>query len=255
MGWVPRLACRLPAGESEGWANLRGVKPLRWPTTRDELVLQQVELGTLWPPLWTPQPGWVAGACFACSPRGSQGPGQPQDPLWAAAVLWTPDQSEVALACGLAPAAYEPGLLALREGPILEAAVRALPRLPDVLLVNATGRDHPRRAGLALHLGAMLDIPTVGVTDRPLVARGEHPADVRGARTPLLLEGEVVGFCIRTRARTRPVCAHSAWRTDPQTAAEVVTALARRYRTPEPLRLARKAAREARIRDVACSPG
>lgn len=65
---------------------------------------------------------------------------------------------------------YEPGLLALREGPLLEAAVRALPVMPDVLLVNATGRDHPLRAGLALHLGAVLELPTVGVTHRPVLA-------------------------------------------------------------------------------------
>ncbi len=149
---------------------------------------------------------------------------------------------------GVLGAPYEPGLLALREGPILEAAVRALPRQPDLLLVNATGRDHPRRAGLALHLGAVLAIPTVGVTDRPLLSRAEQPADLRGARTPLVLEGEVVGYCIRTRPGTRPICVHAAWRTDPETAAEVVAALVRRHRTPEPLRLARRAAREARAR-------
>jgi hypothetical protein len=60
------------------------------------------------------------------------------------------------------------------EGPLLEAAVRALPAQPDVLLVDATGRDHPRRGGLALHLGAALDLPTVGVTHRPPVAEEER---------------------------------------------------------------------------------
>jgi deoxyribonuclease V len=222
------------------------VGSVRWPTTREELVLQQVELAALRPPPWLSQPGWVAGACFVCAPLGRQGRGQGREPAWAAAVLWTPERSEAVVVDGLLTAAYEPGLLALREGPILEAAVRALPRQPDVLLVNATGRDHPRRAGLALHLGAVLGIPTVGVTDRPLVARAEQPPDVRGARTPLVLGGEVVGYCVRARAGTRPVCVHAAWRTDPRTAAEVVAALVRRHRTPEPLRLARKAAREAR---------
>ncbi|HEY8236284.1 MAG TPA: endonuclease V, partial [Gaiellaceae bacterium] len=72
--------------------------------------------------------------------------------------------------------AYEPGLLALREGPVLETAVRALTARPDALLVDATGRDHPRRAGLALQLGAILDLPSVGVTHRPLLADGDWPA-------------------------------------------------------------------------------
>jgi hypothetical protein len=70
--------------------------------------------------------------------------------------------------------------------------VRALPIVPKVLLVNATGRDHPRRAGLALHLGAVLGLPTVGVTTRPLVAKGPWPVDQRGAT--LWLGGEVVGL-------------------------------------------------------------
>ena len=73
---------------------------------------------------------------------------------------------------GPAGGPYLPALLALREGPLLEQAVRALPIAPEVLVVNATGRDHPRRAGLALHLGAVLGVPTVGVTTRPLVAEG-----------------------------------------------------------------------------------
>jgi deoxyribonuclease V len=150
------------------------------------------------------------------------------------------------VAGGEACAPYMPGLLVLREGPLLEAAVRALPEPPEVLLVDATGRDHPRRAGLALHLGAVLGIPTVGVTHRPLLAEGHWPADERGARSPLVLEDEVVGYWLRTRPGTRPLACHAAWRTDPETAADVVLALTGQLRTPEPLRQARTAARQAR---------
>jgi deoxyribonuclease V len=114
-----------------------------------------------------------------------------------------------------------------------------------VLIVNATGRDHPRRAGLALHLGAVLDLPSLGVTHRALSASGELPSDEHGARTPLLLEGEVVACWLRTRARTRPLAVHPGWRVDCETAADLVLAHSRR-RTPEPLRLARRAARVAR---------
>jgi deoxyribonuclease V len=151
-----------------------------------------------------------------------------------------------AVRAGPVAAPFEPGLLALREGPLLEAAVRALAVLPDVLLVHAAGRDHPRRAGLALHLGWALDVPTVGVTERPLLARGAPPGGERDAASPLELGGERVGYLVRTRAGVLPVAAHAAWRTTPETAAEVVLALAAIARTPEPVRAALRLAREAR---------
>jgi deoxyribonuclease V len=153
---------------------------------------------------------------------------------------------------GCAGAPYESGLLALREGALLEAAVRALRELPDVLLVDATGRDHPRRAGLALQLGAVLACPTVGVTHRPLLAEGSWPADEGGARAPLLLGGELVGYWLRTKAGTRPLAVHAAWRTDPDTAVDVILS-ASLARTPEPLRRARTRAREARAQAMTIS--
>jgi len=174
------------------------------------------------------------------------GPGSAGDPVWAAAVVMR-DGTQVGLGTERAEALgpYRPGLLALRYGPALEAAVRAVPR-PDVLLVAATGRDHPRRAGLALHLGAVLGVPTVGVTHRPLAARGPWPPARRGAHEPLELEGEVVGAWLRTSPRARPLAVHAAWRTDPATAVAVVVAAAGGHRTPEPLRRTRLLARLAR---------
>ena len=138
-------------------------------------------------------------------------------------------------------------MLALREGPLLESVVRKLPCPPDVLLINATGRDHPRRAGLAFHLGALLELPTVGVTHRPLLADGEWPELVRGAHSQLLLAGERVGYWLCTRCSTRPLAVHAAWRTDPDIALAVVLAASSgTARTVEPIRLARRVAREAR---------
>jgi deoxyribonuclease V len=151
-----------------------------------------------------------------------------------------------AVVTGTAGAAYEPGLLALREGALLEEALRSLEEEADVALVDATGRDHPRRAGLAVHLGAVLDLPTIGVTHRPLLAEVAWPADERGETSPLVLDGECVGHWVRTRQRTRPLAVHAAWRTTPETAVAVVLALTGRSRTPEPLRQARRIAREAR---------
>jgi deoxyribonuclease V len=92
----------------------------------------------------------------------------------------------------------------------------------------------------------VLGLPTVGVTTRPLVAQGARPPDARGATAPLLLDNEVVGRWVRTRAGARPVAVHAAWQTDAQDAVQVVLAATRRARTPEPLRRARTLARTRR---------
>lgn len=213
-----------------------------WPASADELVDAQVALAEADPPPWRLDDHAVIGGCFVCSPRMNRGLGATGDPLWAAAT----SAADTAVIQATAGAPYQPGLLALREGPALAAAVRALELSPDALLVDGTGRDHPRRAGLAVHLGAVLDVPTVGVTHRPLLAGGPWPDDEQGARTPLLLDGAVVGYWVRTRACTRPLAVHAAWRTDPEAAVEIVLGAVAGHRAPEPLRRARRAAREAR---------
>jgi deoxyribonuclease V len=220
-----------------------------WPGSFDQLIEHQHHLGRAEPPLWALPPGpQSVGGCFVCFPRGKPGVGAQGDPGWAAAALLSADRrlftSETA---GTAGSRYQAGLLALREGSLLEAAIRALPSKPAVLLVNATGRDHPRKAGLALHLGAVLDLPTVGITHRPLVAKGEWPRLERGAHSPLLLAGEMVGHWLCTRDATRPLAVHAAWRTDPDIALAVaLRASSGRARTPEPIRQARRVARTAR---------
>jgi deoxyribonuclease V len=220
-----------------------------WPQTREELIEAQLRLRALESSHWKFVPEARVGGVFVCFARGGSGPGSAGDPAWAAAAVG----DETVIVTGRAGAPYEPGLLALREGALLEAAVCALAEPPDVLLVDATGRDHPRRAGLALHLGTVLDLPTVGVTHRALAAEGLWPQDERGARTPLRLGGEVVGFWLRTRAGTRPLAVHAAWQTDVGTAAEMVL-MQSRVRTPEPLRIARRRAREARAAGAGRAP-
>lgn len=213
-----------------------------WPASADELADVQRALADADPPPWQLDDDAVIGACFVCSPRGKSGRGAAGDPLWAAAT--SSDATAVITAQAGAP--YQAGLLALREGPALEAAVRALDQGLNALLVDGTGRDHPRRAGLALHLGSVLDLPTVGVTHRPLLADGPWPDDELGARSPIMLDGAVVGYWLRTRPGTRPLAVHAAWRTNPQTAVEIVLSSLAGYRAPEPLRRARRAARQAR---------
>jgi deoxyribonuclease V len=227
----------------------------------------------------------LIGGCFVAFARGEAGPGRPGDRAFAAAVVWEPGHDALsgrgrrgvparsegralrgtrrdrprqaadvvaqAVAAGEVGAAYLPGLLALREGPLLAEAVAALPEVraasPDVLLVDASGADHPRRAGLAIHLGWALDLPTVGITRRTLRASGEPAEPVRGRWSPLLLDGEVVAASVCTRTGARPVVAHTGWRTDIDTAVAVALAASTEgARAPVPLQEARRVAREAR---------
>jgi deoxyribonuclease V len=128
----------------------------------------------------------------------------------------------------------------------MEQATRGLANRPDVLLIDATGRDHPRGAGLAIQLGAVLDLPTIGITHRPLLATGEWPDDHGGATSPLQINDTVVGCWMRTRSGTRPLVVHPGWRVDLATAVDVVARSSALRRTPEPLGRARELARLAR---------
>jgi len=249
-----------------------------WPTEPDELVALQDEIAAAARAELAERPFSIdddgpplLGGCFIAFAKGEAGPGHPGDRAWAAAVAWRPtgqsrhpddmlrghraadeqrraaDVSGQGVVAGLVPASYAPGLLALREGPLLAAAVGTLRPRPDVTLVDATGLDHPRRAGLAVHVGAATGGPTVGVTRRPLVARGERPPLRRGERAPLQIGGETVGYWVCTNDGINPVIAHAGWRTDPTTAADIVLlASTDRARTPVPLQEARRVAREAR---------
>jgi deoxyribonuclease V len=214
-----------------------------WPTTPDALAREQERLASLAREPWTPRPGPLrVGACAVVFGRGGR-----DDLGWAAAVV--EEVGEVIATSthvARAEAPFQAGQLALREGPILEVVVRGLRRGPDVLLVAAAGRDHPRGAGLALHVGAVLDVPTVGVTDDPLLAAGDEPASAWASMAPLRLGGEIVAYRVRTRGGTKPIVAHAAWRTSAEVAADVVLGSCVLARWPEPMREARRLARELR---------
>jgi deoxyribonuclease V len=214
-------------------------------------VTRQNEIALLDPDPVNLDPGRsLVGGCWVCFPRGLTGPGGDQDPAWCATVaMRNGTVAEQRTVPGTAGAAYIPGLMALRLGPLVEQGVRALDERPDVLLLDATAGDHPRRAGLALHLGVELDLPTIGVTHRPLLASGEWPIDQRGATSPLRIGESVVGCWLRPRTGVRPLAIHPGWRVELATAVEIVLALTRRQRTPEPLRRARQLARRARSVD------
>lgn len=217
------------------------------------IAAEQTRLGSLRPDPWAPSGDPpVAAGVFVAFGRGQQGPGRIGDLgfVGAASTRGIDPLADVVV-CGRAGAAYRAGYLVQREGPMIVAALLGLFDIagrPEVILVDGTGRDHPRRAGLAVHVGAALDMPSIGVTHRPLVAAGEHPLDDMGAVSDLRLDGEVVGRWLRAHRGVRPVAVHAGWRTDPATAVEVVRQVTAAARTPEPLRLARGAARTARAK-------
>ena len=219
-----------------------------WSSDAGALIALQHQLSRRSTEPWTPPLGpLLVGGCWVCFPRGLTGPGGAGDPAWAAAVVMREgrpvDQHQVV---GAAGAAYQPGLLALRMGALMERAVRGLRTRPDVLLLDASSRDHPRRAGLALQLGAELGMPTVGITHRPLLAEGEWPDDERGATSPLRIGETEVACWLRTRKGVRPLVVHPGWSMDLATAVEIVLSTTRGRRTPEPLRRARHLTRRAR---------
>lgn len=140
---------------------------------------------------------------------------------------------------------YVPGLLSFREAPAILAALDRLPERPDLLLVDGQGRAHPRRFGLACHLGVLADLPTIGVAKSRLIGTHDEPGEARGARSPLLDKGEMIGVVLRTRARVRPLFVSVGHRIGLETAVELVLAAAPRYRLPEPIREADRLTRGA----------
>jgi deoxyribonuclease V len=141
---------------------------------------------------------------------------------------------------------YVPGLLSFREIPALLAAFEILATTPDAVLCDGQGRAHPRRFGLACHLGVLLDLPTAGVAKSRLVGtHGPVPA-ARGSWTRLEDGGEVVGAVLRTRAGVRPVYVSIGHRLDLGRCIDLVMACTGRYRLPETTRRADRRAAAAR---------
>jgi deoxyribonuclease V len=144
------------------------------------------------------------------------------------------------------PFAYTPGLLSFREAPALLAAFRRLRQRPDVVMIDGQGIAHPRRLGIASHVGLWLDLPTVGCAKSRLAGRFAEPGPDPGDRSPLVDRGEVIGTVLRTRARAGPLFVSPGHRIDLDGAVRLVLESGRGYRLPEPTRLAHEHANEAR---------
>lgn len=146
---------------------------------------------------------------------------------------------------GVQPFPYVPGLLAFRELPSVLDALEQLPQKPDLVIVDGHGLAHPRRFGIACHLGVLTDIPTIGCAKSLLVGQKPDVGPEQGARAPLILDGSVVGYAVRTKAGVKPVFVSTGHRVSPETAVDIVLTCCRGYRLPEPTRAAHKAVRKA----------
>jgi deoxyribonuclease V len=133
---------------------------------------------------------------------------------------------------------YVPGLLSFREIPALVAAFEGIRRRPDALLCDGQGRAHPRRFGLACHLGLMLDLPSVGVAKSRLIGDAEVPGLRRGSATPIRHQGELIGRLLRSRDGVRPLYISVGHRITLDDAVRLVLAMGGGFRLPEPTRLA-----------------
>lgn len=133
---------------------------------------------------------------------------------------------------------YVPGLLSFREAPATLELLEQLSEKPDLLLVDGQGLAHPRRFGLACHLGLLADVPTIGVAKSRLIGTYQEPGIERGAWSEPVDGGEIIGAVLRTRSAVRPVFVSIGHRISLKTAIDLVLCCTGRFRLPEPIRVA-----------------
>ncbi|WP_443041451.1 endonuclease V [Streptomyces sp. B21-083] len=220
--------------------------PADWPTTeeRARAVQDELRLRVVDEPGPPPGTGHVTGVDVAYDDE--------RDLVVAAAVVLDAASLDVvaeATAAGRVPFPYVPGLLAFREIPAVLAALEALPVPPGLVVCDGYGLAHPRRFGLASHLGVLTGLPTIGVAKNPFTFTYEEPGTPRGSASPLLAGAREVGRALRTRDAVKPVFVSVGHRTSLDTACAHTLALTPEYRLPETTRradaLCRRALKEA----------
>lgn len=137
---------------------------------------------------------------------------------------------------------YIPGLLSFREAPVVLQALEMLEEAPDLILYDGHGLAHPRRFGIACHVGLLTDIPTIGVAKRRLVGHHRPVEDRAGAWQPLVDQGETIGAVLRSQPHAPPLFVSIGHKISLDTAVEVVLSCTRHHRLPEPARWAHRLA-------------
>lgn len=162
----------------------------------------------------------------------------------AVAVLSYPELQLVDHALARLPTGfpYIPGLLSFREAPAVLAALRQIAIVPDLILYDGQGIAHPRRCGIASHVGLLVDIASIGVAKTRLVGEHDNVLNIRGAWSPLMDAGEIIGAVLRTRPGVKPLFVSIGHRVCLATAVHWVMACTGRYRLPETTRWAHRLA-------------
>jgi len=149
---------------------------------------------------------------------------------------------EFALATRRITFPYIPGLLSFREGPVILEAINKLSALPDLFIFDGQGIAHPRRLGIASHIGLLTDLPTIGCAKSRLCGQHADPDVKRGRHVPLTDKGETIGAVLRTRTGVQPVFVSPGHKVDLAVSIEYVLACCRRFRLPETTRQAHRLA-------------
>lgn len=162
----------------------------------------------------------------------------------AVAILSFPDLQVIETSLARRPTTfpYIPGFLSFREIPALLDALEKITTIPDIILCDGQGIAHPRRLGIACHLGVIVDIPTIGVAKSLLIGKHEVVPDTKGNWQPLIHKGETIGAVLRSRTGVKPLYVSSGHRVSLPTAIDYVLRCTPKYRLPETTRIADKLA-------------
>lgn len=144
---------------------------------------------------------------------------------------------------------YIPGLLSFREIPVILKALSGLPHMPDLLMVDGQGVAHPRRLGIAAHLGVATGLPAIGVAKSLLTGKFVEPGLMKGDASLLMDRGERIGTVLRSRDKTRPLFISAGHRISHDAALALVLQSLTRYRLPEPTRLADKLSKTPKVNE------
>lgn len=180
-----------------------------------------------------PLPRYVAGVDCAFS--------EDKKSIFCAAVVYDREEQKQVDSASIKQAVsapYIPGYLSFREGPAIHAVLKKLKHDYGAILFDGQGIAHPRRVGIATHVGVELDFPTIGVAKSRLVGTFKDPQNKSGAWSPLMDEAAEIGAVLRTRVDVKPLFVSPGHRTDLPSAIALVLACRTKYRLPEPTRLA-----------------
>lgn len=213
-----------------------------WPRTRADAEQVQRELAARvrLPMGAVPAPATVAGLDVSYATNS--------DRMVAAAVVVEVGSGRIveeSIVDGVTTFPYLPGLLAFRELPTLLKALDRLRCDPDMVVCDGQGVAHPRRCGLACHLGVLTDLPTIGCAKTRFVGEHDEPGSQRGDRTPLTDAGELVGYVLRTQDRVKPVYVSPGSGIGFDQSCAVVLQLCSKFRLPDPVRRADHLSRQA----------